>query len=335
VPGLRHPGQAATAGPDPRGLAPHQRTSSRPRPRHTEQRALIELRAHLELERAQAELTSRWDRIGDIDQAIEEVEEAISAEGLRGSLTPHTRPDDDQGDTDAPRRVRSTKRRQDVPDLPRRRVEPRTLGRVYTAPDGATYQPSMWLTLTLDSYGPVHAVRRAAGGTLIPCACRRVHADDDPAIGTPVDPDHYDYRRAGWDAVHLPRLLDRFWQNLRRAEGWNVQYAGCVEPQRRLAPHARFAIRGTIPRAMLLKVAAATYHHVWWPPADELVYQPDRAPVWDPDRTTWVDPTPAHPWPRGRTPSTRSTANPMPPRPMWSGRGASQRQGRQRRLPRR
>ncbi|GIF70981.1 replication initiator [Asanoa siamensis] len=259
-----------------------------PDPATPQQRALIELRAHLELERAQAELTSRWERVAEIDQAITEAEHAISAEGLRGTLTPHAGADDDQGD--APRRVRSTKRREDVPDLPRRRVEPRTVGRVYTAPDGATYQPSMWLTLTLDSYGPVHAVRRASGGKPIPCACKRVHADDDPVIGTPVDPDRYDYRRAAWDAVHFPRLLDRFWQNLRRAEGWNVQYAGCVEPQRRLAPHAHFAIRGTIPRAMLLTVAAATYHQVWWPAAGELVYQPDRAPVWDPDRTGWVDP---------------------------------------------
>lgn len=256
-----------------------------PDPATPEQQALIELRAHFEHARAQCELTSQWDQVADLDQAIEEVEEAISAEGLRGRVAPPR-----HVDTPAPRRTRSTKRRQDVPDLPRKRVEPRTVGRVYTAPDGATFQPSMWLTLTLDSYGPVHAVRKAASGKPIPCACKRIHTDDDPAIGTPVDPASYDYRRAAWDAVHFPRLLDRFWQNLRRAEGWNVQYAGCVEPQRRLAPHAHFAIRGTIPRAMLLTVAAATYHHVWWPPADQLAYPPDRAPVWNPARDAWVDP---------------------------------------------
>ena len=83
--------------------------------------------------------------------------------------------------------------------------------------------------------------------------------------------------------MHFPRLLDRFWQNLRRAVGWNVQYAGAVEPQRRLAPHAHFAMRGTIPRALVRQVAAATYHQVWWPPADELVYEPGRAPQWDAD----------------------------------------------------
>ncbi|GIF75310.1 replication initiator [Asanoa siamensis] len=253
------------------------------------QRALIQLRAHYELGRAQAELACQWDQVADLDDAIAEVEEVISAEGLRGRIAPpHT--NHDQGDEleGRARRIRSTRRRQDVPDLPRRRVEPRTVGRVYTAPDGATYQPSMWLTLTLDSYGPVHGVRRSAGGKPIPCACKRMHADDDPVIGTPVDPAGYDYHRAAWDAVHFPRLLDRFWQNLRRAEGWNVQYAGCVEPQRRLAPHAHFAIRGTISRAMLLKVASATYHQVWWPPAETLVYHPDNPPRWN--GTAWVDP---------------------------------------------
>jgi integrase len=67
--------------------------------------------------------------------------------------------------TDKPDRPkRSTERRQDVPDLPRRPVSSRTVGKVYTAPDGKTFRPSLFVTLTLDSYG-------------------RVKAD-----GTPVDP---------------------------------------------------------------------------------------------------------------------------------------------------
>jgi hypothetical protein len=90
--------------------------------------------------------------------------------------------------------------------------------------------------------------------------------------------------------VHFPRLLDRFWQNLRRAVGWNVQYAGSVEPQRRLAPHAHFAVRGTIPRALIRQVAAATYHQVWWPALDQPRYSPDRPPVWDEATGGFVDP---------------------------------------------
>uniref|UniRef100_UPI0005663A1E replication initiator n=1 Tax=Streptomyces sp. NRRL B-12105 TaxID=1463827 RepID=UPI0005663A1E len=41
------------------------------------------------------------------------------------------------------------------------------------------------------SFGPVH--NRPAGGR---CRCGRTHPDDDPALGTPLDPDRYDYRAA-------------------------------------------------------------------------------------------------------------------------------------------
>jgi hypothetical protein len=120
----------------------------------------------------------------------------------------------------------------------------------------------------------------------------RVHG-----VGTPVHPDGYDYQAAARDAVHFPRLLDRSWQNLRRAEGWNIQYAGAVEPQRRLAPHAHFAIRGTIPRARLRQVAAATYHQAWWPPATQPRHTPDHPPVWDRQAGGYVDPDTAVPLP--------------------------------------
>src|SRR6185437_7261393 len=163
------------------------------------------------------------------------------------------------------RRVRSTRRRQDAPDLPKRRVEKTTLGRIYSAPGGKVFRPSVFLTLTCDSYG-------------------RVRPD-----GTPVDPDTYDYRRAARDAIHFGKLVDRFVQNLRRVAGYDVQYFATVEPQRRLAPHLHLAMRGTVSRAELRQVAAATYHQVWWPPCDQVIYD-CVVPTWDPDREAYVDP---------------------------------------------
>ena len=139
---------------------------------------------------------------------------------------------------------RSTRRRQDAPDLPRRPVEQRTVGRVFAG----RYRPSTFLTLTLDTYGRVDT------------------------HGAAVNPDHYDYRRAARDAIHFPALLDRFWQNTRRCVGWEVQYFGTVEPQKRGAPHFHAAIRGAIPRAELRAITAATYHQVWWPHHDQLLY---------------------------------------------------------------
>ncbi|GIF16756.1 replication initiator [Actinoplanes teichomyceticus] len=267
-----------------------------PAPATPRQRELITARAHLEFDRAALELTPMEpaDRAAELDRivaAIDAVEQEIAAEGLRGSIAPGHNRNDEEGE-EQPRRVRSTKRRQDVPDLPRQKVDPRTVGRTYVGPDGVEHRPSMWLTLTLDSYGPVHSIHQGR-----PCSCRRWHTADDPLLGTPVDPARYDYRRAAWDAAHFPRLLDRYWQNLRRAVGWNVQYTGCVEPQRRLAPHAHFAIRGTIPRTMLELVAKATYHQVWWPPADRLRYPIDRPPVWDAKAESWVDPDTSVPLP--------------------------------------
>jgi hypothetical protein len=124
---------------------------------------------------------------GELDELIAELDQEIVNSGLRGQADP-------QGSR--PRRHRSTRRRQDAPALPRRKISPRTTGKVYTAPGGKTFRPSMFLTLTCDSYG-------------------RVLED-----GTPADPDRYDYQRAARDAIHFPALFDRLIQNLRRYLGY-------------------------------------------------------------------------------------------------------------------
>ncbi|HET9872271.1 MAG TPA: replication initiator [Propionibacteriaceae bacterium] len=64
---------------------------------------------------------------------------------------------------------------------------------------------------------------------------------------------------AALDALHFPKLVDRFWQNLRRCAGYKVQYFAAVEPQHRLAPHLHAAVRGAIPRATVRQVVSATY----------------------------------------------------------------------------
>jgi hypothetical protein len=88
--------------------------------------------------------------------------------------------------------------------------------------------------------------------------------------------------------LHFPKLVDRFWQNLRRCAGYDVQYFATVEAQRRLAPHLHAAIRGTIPRTIVRQVRAATYHQVWWPDHEVPVHT-DRLPRWSPDEAGYVD----------------------------------------------
>ena len=163
------------------------------------------------------------------------------------------------------RRVRSTKRRDDVGELPKRPTADTTLGRTFTAPDGTVYRPSMFLTFTLPSYG-------------------RVRRD-----GTPCNPATYDYRKAALDALHFPALVDRLWQALRRGAGYKAQYFATVEPQKRLALHLHAAVRGTIPRQTVRQVVDGVYHQVWWPQLDEPVYV-DRLPVWDERQDGYVDP---------------------------------------------
>jgi hypothetical protein len=219
--------------------------------------------ARADLLAAYTECKSNGDEISceQIADSVAELDTELRAAGVRGRLTPLDLP---------PKPVkRSTRRRHDAPNLPRRPIEKRTLGRVFAG----RYRPSTFLTLTLDSYG-------------------RVDSD-----GAAVDPDRYDYRRAACDAIHFPALVDRFWQNTRRCVGWDVQYFGTVEPQKRGPPHFHAALRGTIPRTELRAITAATYHQVWWPAHDQLRYTDGRLPVWDTRTKAFTDPDTTTPLP--------------------------------------
>jgi hypothetical protein len=193
----------------------------------------------------------------DLDALIAELDQELAKTGIRGNPDP--------GKTRASRH-RSTRRRQDTPDLPRRKIDPRTTGKVYTAPDGKTFRPSMFVTLTCDSYGKV------------------------TADGTPANPDSYDYQRAARDALHFAALFDRLVQNLRRFLGYDLQYFASIEPQKRLAPHVHMAMRGTVSRTELRQVIAATYHQVWWPSTGEVRFDGGRFPVWHEASGNYLDP---------------------------------------------
>ncbi|WP_181019679.1 replication initiator [Nonomuraea typhae] len=206
-----------------------------------EQRWLVEFRADMQARRDGA--AAEDQDTADLDAVLDGLDAEINQAGMRGSVLGRA----------TSKRNRSTKRRQDAPDLPKRKMANTTLGRTFDAPDGKTFRPSLFVTLTLPSYGKVRD-------------------------GSPIDPDAYDYRRAARDALHFSKLVDRFVQNLRRVAGYDIQYFATVEPQKRLAPHLHMAIRGTLPRAEIKQIAAATYHQVWWPPTDEPL---DHTPVWD------------------------------------------------------
>ena len=88
-----------------------------PDPATEEQRWWIEQRAEAQRLRDQA-ATERGDT-GDLDELVAELDAEITNAGMRGHVLP-ARP---------ARRHRSTRRRQDAPDLPRRKVNPGRSGR--------------------------------------------------------------------------------------------------------------------------------------------------------------------------------------------------------------
>jgi hypothetical protein len=217
---------------------------------------LLEQRADAQQLRDHA--TAEGRDTSELDALIGELDHELARTGLRGNPDP--------GEKEGTRRHRSTRRRQDAPGLPMRKIDPRTTRKVYTAPDGKTYRPSMFLTLTCGSYGKV-----------------------GPS-STPADPHAYDYQQAARDALHFAALFDRFIQNLRRFLGYDLQYFASIEPQKRLAPHVHIAVRGTVSRNDLRQVIAATYHQVWWPSTEVVRFDGDRLPVWHEASGNYLDP---------------------------------------------
>jgi hypothetical protein len=233
-----------------------------PAPPDQTQEYWLTLRAHAQVRRDRA--LANAAHTAELDELITELDDELAACGVRGNISSRTNTGTDDAGT-GKRRARSTRRRQDTPDLPKRPMTRRTTGNVFMAPDGTAYRPSMFLTLTCDSYG-------------------KVGPD-----GTPADPGGYDYQRAARDAIHFPALFDRLIQNLRRYLGYDVQYFATIEPQKRLAPHAHIAFRGAISRPDLRAVIAATYHQVWWPAADVVRYEDDQLPVWHEPSRSYID----------------------------------------------
>ncbi|MCD0482337.1 replication initiation protein [Streptacidiphilus sp. ASG 303] len=112
--------------------------------------------------------------------------------------------------------------------------------------------PRVFATFTAPSFGPVHHRRKDAR----PCRCGTLHGEDDPALGTPIDPGTYDYRAAVLWNAHAGALWARFTIHLRRelarAAGLTqrefknharVSFGKVAEYQRRGAVHFHAVIR--------------------------------------------------------------------------------------------
>ncbi|MFF3554684.1 replication initiator [Streptomyces tsukubensis] len=97
-------------------------------------------------------------------------------------------------------------------------------------PETVAAHPRVFATFTAPGFGPVH--NRPSGRPA--CRCGTLHAPDDPALGTPLNPESYDYDAAVLWNAHAGLLWRRFTIHLRRAV---AQAAGLT--QRDLAAHIR------------------------------------------------------------------------------------------------
>ncbi|MET9931818.1 MULTISPECIES: replication initiator protein RepSA [unclassified Streptomyces] len=122
--------------------------------------------------------------------------------------------------------------------------------------------PRVFATLTAPSFGPVH--NRPDRGA---CRCGARHPENDPVLGTALDPESYDYAGAVFFNNHAGQLWQRFTNRLRRElaaragltqrelkDVLRVSYGKVAEFQKRGAIHFHAVIRldgpngpGTVP----------------------------------------------------------------------------------------
>ncbi|WP_377862581.1 replication initiator [Allokutzneria oryzae] len=123
-------------------------------------------------------------------------------------------------------------------------------------PETVTTKPRIFATLTAPSFGAVHGRRVSGNGKTMPCGCGGFHHPDDPRLGTPIDPESYDYTGSVLWQANLGQLWQRFITVLRRylarAAGLTVRefgdharlsYGKVAEYQRRGLIHFHAVIR--------------------------------------------------------------------------------------------
>ncbi|MFH9858953.1 replication initiator [Streptomyces sp. NPDC017202] len=119
-------------------------------------------------------------------------------------------------------------------------------------PDQVATHPRVFATFTAPGFGPVHN-RRTDGR---PCRCGTHHDQDDDTLGTPLDPDRYDYEAAVLWNAHAGALWRRFSIYLRREvakragltqrtfrDHARISFAKVAEYQKRGAVHFHAVIR--------------------------------------------------------------------------------------------
>ncbi|WP_314415441.1 replication initiator [Streptomyces kroppenstedtii] len=123
-------------------------------------------------------------------------------------------------------------------------------------PEQVAAHPRVFATFTAPGFGPVHNRPTGPAGSVRRCRCSVLHDQDDDVLGTPLDPDTYDYEAAVLWNAHAGPLWRRFSTYLRREvakraglsqrefrQHARVSFAKVAEYQKRGAVHFHAVIR--------------------------------------------------------------------------------------------
>jgi hypothetical protein len=123
-------------------------------------------------------------------------------------------------------------------------------------PERVAAHPRVFATFTAPSFGPVHNRPTSRAGSVRRCLCGTLHDQDDDALGTPLNPDTYDYEAAVLWNAHAGPLWRRFSTYVRREvakragltqrafrQYARVSFAKVAEYQKRGAVHFHAVIR--------------------------------------------------------------------------------------------
>lgn len=122
--------------------------------------------------------------------------------------------------------------------------------------DPDTKLPKLVTMLTLtapgaERFGRTHVRHLSKKGKVQKCPCRSYHTADEAVLGTPVDPDTYNYDAAADFNAHASRLFAVTVQKLSRLLGRKVKVVRVVEFQARGLVHIHALVLGPITQRTL------------------------------------------------------------------------------------
>lgn len=122
--------------------------------------------------------------------------------------------------------------------------------------DQATNLPKLFTMLTLTApgaevFGKTHTRHLTRNGKVQRCACRSYHNEDDKVLGTPVDPDNYNYEAAAQFNANASRLFAVTMQKLGRILGRKLRFVRVVEFQSRGLVHIHALVLGPVTQKSL------------------------------------------------------------------------------------